>query len=64
MNDRDRCLQLIEELHALMSKNNLSWEDCQALIPELEALEARLYSRRNQTLISETNQILDSVLKT
>ena len=58
MSDRDRCLKLIEQMNAVISKNNLSWKDCEHLISEFEALSGRLYSRRNPALITETKAIL------
>ena len=54
---RDRCLELISQLHDELSKNDLSWEDCRLLIDEFESLSGRLISRRNKTLISETKEI-------
>ena len=58
MGDRDRYLELIEQLHEFLSTNNLSSLELIDLIPELDAVRDRATAIKNRRLIAETKQIL------
>lgn len=57
---RDQCLDLIAKLHSEINKNQLSWDDCEKLILQVEELTKRFYVCRNKKLISESREILIS----
>lgn len=59
--DRDRYLQLIEELHTEISFGDLDWSRLNNLKIELEALIDRVTPLKNRKLIDETKEILSQI---
>jgi hypothetical protein len=56
--DRDRCLQLIANLHSKFNSNDLSGEDYEILRKELEDLINRIVLSSNKKLLEEIREFL------
>lgn len=58
MDDRDRYLELVEQLHQCLTFDNLSFDSLENLKSELEALLGRVTFHKNRNLLTETSEIL------